>query len=66
MQCKKDENKLNCTCTYNCNKRGICCECIASHLKHNELPGCVFAKLDKSAEKSYDRSFENFAKLVLK
>jgi hypothetical protein len=31
----------------------------------NELPGCVFAKISKDAEKTYNRSFEYFAKLVL-
>lgn len=66
MDCKKELNKKNCTCTYDCNRKGICCECISYHLKHNELPGCAFAKLDKTAEKTYDRSFEHFAKLVLK
>ncbi len=66
MDCKKELNKKNCACTYlSCNRRGICCECIAYHLKNNELPGCAFAKLDKKAEANYDRSFEYFAKLVL-
>jgi hypothetical protein len=31
----------------------------------NELPGCVFAKISKEAESTYDRSFEYFAKLIL-
>ena len=66
MGCKKDEIRKYCTCTYDCNKKGICCECIKSHLKDNELPGCVFAKIDKKAEASYDRSFKHFAKLVNK
>jgi len=65
MGCKKDEIRKYCTCTYlNCNRRGICCECIKYHLSNNELPGCVFAKLSKDAEKTYDRSFKHFAKLV--
>ncbi len=63
-ECKKELNKKNCTCTYNCAKKGICCECIKSHLEDNELPGCVFAHVSKTAEASYDRSFKHFAKLV--
>jgi len=31
----------------------------------NELPGCVFAKISKDAERSYNRDFNYFAKLVL-
>jgi hypothetical protein len=65
-ECKKELNKKNCSCTYDCSKKGICCECIKSHLQDNELPGCVFAKINKKAEASYDRSFEHFAKLVLR
>lgn len=62
IECKKDINLARCTCTYlSCGKRGICCDCIASHLKNRELPGCVFSK---EAEKTYDRSFEHFATLV--
>jgi len=66
MECKKEINKKNCTCTYDCEKRGFCCECIKSHLKDHELPGCAFAKISKNAEKSYDRSFEYFASLIMK
>ena len=65
MECKKELNKKDCTCTYlRCNRRGLCCECIKYHLENNELPGCVFAKISKDAEASYDRSFEYFARLV--
>lgn len=67
MDCKKEINKKNCACTYtNCLRKGICCECIKYHLENNELPGCVFAKINKSAEKCYDRSFEHFAKLIMR
>jgi len=66
MECKKNFNKKDCPCTYDCGTRGICCECIREHLENNELPGCVFAKISKSAEATYDRSFEHFAKLVKK
>nr|WP_245587793.1 DUF6485 family protein [Desulfovibrio inopinatus] len=51
-----------CTCTYDaCNKTGLCCQCIQYHLRSRQLPGCCFSK---DAEKTYDRSFEHFARLV--
>lgn len=60
MDCKKDRNLDRCGCTYtSCERRGVCCDCIASHLKSRQLPGCCFPP---DAEKTYDRSFENFAK----
>lgn len=62
MQCQKEENKKNCKCTYEpCQRKGICCQCIKYHLKNRELPACCF---NKESEKTYDRSFEHFAKLV--
>jgi hypothetical protein len=62
MECQKEKNMKNCTCTYaGCPKQGICCECISYHLKSRQLPGCCFPK---DAEKTYDRSFEHFARLV--
>ncbi|MEM2956368.1 MAG: DUF6485 family protein [Candidatus Pacearchaeota archaeon] len=60
MECKKSENLKRCPCTYHdCSKKGICCECLAYHLSNNELPACCFSK---KAEKTYDRSFDAFAK----
>ncbi len=65
-ECNIDKLKKTCACTYSsCSRLGKCCECIEYHLKMNELPGCVFAKISKDAERSYNRSFEYFAKLVL-
>jgi len=62
MECKKEQNKKSCTCTYaSCPKSGVCCECVKYHLRNRELPGCFF---NKDAERTYDRSFEHFAKLV--
>lgn len=62
MECIKEKNLKKCTCTYeSCSRRGNCCECISYHLKSRQLPGCCFPK---DAEATYDRSFENFAKLV--
>lgn len=57
MECKKDQNKKNCNCTYPCSKQGICCDCIAYHRKAGELPACYFPN---DVEKSYDRSISNF------
>jgi hypothetical protein len=60
MDCKKEKNARNCTCTYSgCNKRGACCECIQYHLANRELPGCCFPP---EVERTYDRSFEAFAR----
>lgn len=57
MECKKEENKKDCPCTYTCSKKGICCECIKYHRERNELPACYFSK---DTEKTYDRSKEKF------
>jgi hypothetical protein len=60
MECKQAENLERCGCTYtSCERRGLCCECIASHLAKQQLPGCCFPP---EAEKTYDRSFRAFAK----
>lgn len=62
MECKQEQNKENCACTWeSCSRRGICCECIKHHLKKRELPGCCFPL---EAERTYDRSFDHFVRLV--
>jgi hypothetical protein len=61
MECKIEKNKAPCACTYSCGKRGLCCDCVRSHLASREVPGCFFPP---EAEKTYNRSFEHFAKLV--
>lgn len=62
MECVNIEKNLeNCTCSYDCSKRGNCCECIKYHRSKRQLPGCFFPE---EAEKTYDRSFEHFARLV--
>ena len=66
-ECNQDEIKKRCSCTYSsCSRLGKCCECIQYHLRMDELPGCVFAKISKESEASYDRSFQHFANLVTK
>ena len=62
MECNKEKNLNKCNCTYDpCARKGICCECLSYHLKSRQLPGCCFPD---DAEKSWDRSFEHFARLV--
>lgn len=54
------KNIAMCNCTYpGCQRHGVCCECLAYHRKNGELPVCYF---DKIAEKTYDRSVENYIK----
>lgn len=61
-ECKRQTNLKNCNCTYpNCEKKGMCCECLRFHLSNRELPGCFFPK---EIEKTYDRSFKRFTELV--
>lgn len=57
MECKKEENKKMCNCTYPCSKKGMCCECIAYHRRLNELPACYFSN---ETERTYDRTIEKF------
>ncbi|MFA5532247.1 MAG: cytosolic protein [Candidatus Shapirobacteria bacterium] len=57
MECKKKINAKNCPCTYDCETKGCCCECLQYHLKRKELPACCFSP---EAEKTYDRSFKKF------
>ncbi|MBZ9572711.1 cytosolic protein [Patescibacteria group bacterium] len=60
MECKKEKNLKDCSCTYpGCPRKGTCCDCLKHHLASNELPACCFSK---EAEKTYDRSFEMFIK----
>jgi hypothetical protein len=62
MECKQPRNLAQCACTYaSCERKGLCCDCLRYHLQSRELPGCCFPK---DAEKTYDRSFEHFARLV--
>ena len=61
MECKRERNLKGCNCTYDpCPRKGLCCECVRYHLAMQELPACVFPD---SAERTYDRSFEHFARL---
>ena len=59
MECvNKQKNLENCNCTYpDCDKKGMCCECLSYHLSRRELPACCFPD---DVEKTFDRSFEKF------
>ena len=62
MECQKEKNLKRCNCTYSpCTRKGMCCECLHYHLKMRQLPACCFPP---DAERTYDRSFEHFARLV--
>jgi hypothetical protein len=62
VDCNQEKNLKRCNCTYEpCPRKGNCCDCLAFHLKNRELPGCVFPD---AAERTWNRSFDHFAKLV--
>ncbi len=62
MECKKEKHLKSCNCTYEpCNRKGVCCDCLEYHLNMRQLPACCFPA---DAERTYDRSFELFARLV--
>ncbi|PMQ00779.1 MAG: hypothetical protein CBR30_09410 [Dictyoglomus sp. NZ13-RE01] len=60
-ECNLQSNLKMCNCTYEpCPRKGICCECLAYHRSHGELPACYFPK---DVEKTYDRSIKRFVSL---
>lgn len=60
MDCKQEENLARCPCTSDdCPRRGLCCDCLATHLSGRTFPACVFP-----ADWSGKRSFEAFAAQV--
>ncbi|HLA81986.1 MAG TPA: DUF6485 family protein [Thermoleophilia bacterium] len=62
MDCKQETNLAHCNCSYGgCPRHGICCDCLAYHVRNRELPACVFPA---DAEKTYDRSYAHFVRLV--
>ncbi|TAL69864.1 MAG: cytosolic protein [Bacteroidetes bacterium] len=62
MDCKIEKNLIRCNCTYNpCSRKGNCCDCLTYHIRSREIPACFFPK---EAERTYDRSYEHFARLV--
>jgi len=63
VECKQDTIKKTCPCTYECSKKGKCCDCVEYHRERRELPACFFPP---DVEKTYDRSFERFARIYSK
>ncbi len=62
MECKRERNLSICNCSYpGCSNKGVCCDCLRSHLAARQLPACCFPD---DVEATYDRSFEKFAELV--
>lgn len=61
MECKKDRNQENCNCSYSCDKKGVCCDCVAYHRKLGQLPACYFPN---DVERTYDRSISNFINTI--
>ena len=57
VECKKEQNETICNCSYSCDRKGLCCECLHYHRKRGELPACYFPNI---AEKTYDRTIEYF------
>jgi hypothetical protein len=51
---KKATNIKGCNCTYDCSKKGHCCECVTYHRDMGQFPACFFSA---RAERAYDRSF---------
>ncbi|MFP4622363.1 MAG: DUF6485 family protein [Bacteroidales bacterium] len=60
MECKQAQNQKLCNCTYPCEKKGNCCDCMHSHRRMGELPACFFPD---DVETTYDRSIENFVRI---
>lgn len=62
-KCPEEKKNLKeCTCSYpGCPRKGNCCACLHYHLKMGQLPACCFSPL---VEKTYDRSFDRFARMV--
>lgn len=55
----KAKNMEGCTCTYDCDKLGLCCECVTYHRNKGQIPGCFFTK---DGEATWNRSTEMFCK----
>ncbi len=58
-ECKQEQNKKSCACTYSCSRNGKCCECVRNHRASGQIPGCFFSA---EAESRYDRSFAALVK----
>jgi len=61
MDCKKEMDKLECTCSsVSCTRRGVCCECLAYHRSNGEIPSCFFSvDANKTLEKNIESLMKN-------
>ena len=42
MECKVETNKEQCACgSMDCERRGLCCDCLRAHLSKKQLPMCM-------------------------
>ncbi len=41
MECRKAVNIESCTCASDCERKGICCLCVAHHRENGGLPACL-------------------------
>lgn len=41
MECKAEANKGKCPCTADCERHGVCCDCLRAHLSRKSLPACL-------------------------
>ena len=62
-ECKIEQNKKRCNCSYPCDKKGMCCECLSYHMNRGEVPACFF---QDEVERTYDRTIENFIRVSSK
>ena len=58
-ECSKEDNQNLCNCSYPCDKKGLCCECISYHRQRGELPACYFPN---DVERTYNRSITNYVR----
>ncbi len=61
MNCDIEKNVKNCNCTYHCDRKGKCCDCISYHRGLGELPACYF---NSAYERSYNRTVENYLESI--
>jgi len=53
MECRQKENLVDCTCgSATCERRGRCCECVASHRSKGQLPGCLMPEELRATSRS--------------
>ena len=61
MECQKESNEKKCPCLHTeCDKHGVCCECLKYHLSINQLPACCFPD---DIAKTDERRISKFAEI---